>query len=147
MVVFLLRQLFSAGRNSATRQAICKYEGCFVIYESRAFQRCQHRTANFWFSCPKIQPNEKKLLIPPSGLFWTIPEHMDRKRMPRRFRISNLRQRGRIIARDMAGQIFVSPALRNISISHLLDGQSAPSLDLGPSIHQTDTDPVLRCRP
>ena len=48
-------------------------------------------------------------------MFWTIPGHMDRKRISRRFRISNLRQRGRSFVRDMAAQIFVNPALCHIS--------------------------------
>ena len=42
---------------------------------------------------------------------------MDGKRRSRRFRISNLRQRGQSIAQDMAVQIFVLPSLANISPS------------------------------
>ena len=56
-------------------------------------------------------------LSPFSRNFRDIPRRIDRKRRSRRFRISNLRQRGRIIAQDMAIQIFVLHALGNISPS------------------------------
>ena len=68
---------------------------------------------------------------------------MDRKRRSRRFRISNLRQRGRIIVWDMAAQIFVNPALRHISPSRRPIGPV-----IGPRTIYTSNwyRPALRCR-
>ena len=140
MVVFWLRQIFQRG---IAQQPDCRFahvRGVSASPRARLFNGTNIFCKAFESLALRSNREFWSYLSPFSRNFCNLHGRMDGKRRSRRFRISNLRQRGRSIAQDMAVQIFALPALPNISPSRRPIGtvnepwSSANPIDAGPAL-------------
>ena len=117
MGVFWSRQLFQRGIVPQPYWRSAHVRGVSASARAGLFNGTNMFCEAFDYLVLKSNREFWSYLSPFSRNFCNQHGCMDGKRRSRRFRISNLRQRGRSIAQDMAVQKFVLPSLANISPS------------------------------